>query len=92
MAQRLRADEKKIIEHLALEINFKGGDRCETGKPHEHLKRLRLSMTGETRIQPNPKHLEFVANQLGLTGAKTRPTPGVLSHRATMDATPLCDC
>ena len=46
-------------------------------------------MTGETRTQPNPKHLEFVANQLGLTGAKTRPTPGVLSHRATMDATPL---
>ena len=35
------------------------------------------------------KHLEFVANHLGLTGAKTRPTPGVLSHRATLDATPL---
>ena len=46
-------------------------------------------MTGETRTQPNPKHLEFVANQLGLTGAKTRPTPGVLSRRATMDDTPL---
>ena len=64
-------------------------DRCEIGKPDEHLKRLRLPMTGETRIQPNPKHLEFVAAQLGLTGAKTRPPPGVLSHRATMDATPL---
>ena len=45
-------------------------------------------MTGE-RIQPNPTHLKFVASQLGLTGAKTRPTPGVLSHRATLDATPL---
>ena len=56
---------------------------------YEHLKRLRLPMAGETRTQPNPKHLEFVANQLGLTGAKTRPTPGVLSHRATMDATPV---
>ena len=56
---------------------------------YEHLKRLRLPMTGETRTQPNPKHLEFVANQLALTGAMTRPTPGVLSHRATMDATPL---
>ena len=33
--------------------------------------------------------LEFVASQLGLTGAKTRPTPGVLTHRATMDATHL---
>ena len=46
-------------------------------------------MTGETRMQPNPKYLESVANQLGLTCAKTRPTPGVLSHRATMDATLL---
>ena len=40
-------------------------------------------------LQLNPKHQEFVANQLGLTGAKARPTPGVLSHRATMDATLL---
>ena len=27
--------------------------------------------------------------RLALTGAKTRPTPGVLRHRATLDATPL---
>ena len=80
---------EKIINDLLLEINFKGGDRCETRKTYEHLKRLRLSMTGETRTEPNLKHLEFVANQLGLTSAKTRSTPGVLSHRATMDATPL---
>ena len=46
-------------------------------------------MTGGTRTKPNPKHLEFVANQLGLTGAKTRPLPGVLSYRATMDATAM---
>ena len=80
---------EKFFKDLALEINFKGGDRCETGTPYEHLKRLRLPMTGETRMQPNPKYLEFVANQLGLTGAKTRPTPGVPSHRATTDATLL---
>ena len=80
---------EKFVKDQALEINFKGGDRCETRKPYEHLKRLRLPMTGETRIQPNPKHLDFVANQLGLTSAKTRPTSGVLSHRATMGATPL---
>ena len=79
----------KFVEDLVLEINFKGGDRCETGKPCAHLKRLRLPMTGETRIQPNPKHLKFVANHLGPTGAKTRPTSGVLSRRARMDATPL---
>ena len=89
MAQQLRVDAKKIIKDLAPEINFKGGDTCETGKPYDHLKLFRLLMTGETRIQPNPKHLKFVANQLRLTGAKTRPTPGVLSHRATMVATPL---
>ena len=45
-------------------------------------------MTDETRIQSNAKYLESVENQLGLTGAKTRPTPGVLIHRSTMDATP----
>ena len=39
---------EKSVKDLALEINFKGGDRCETGKPYEHLKRLRLPMTGET--------------------------------------------
>ena len=33
-------------------------------------------------------YLESVANQLGLTGAKTRPTPGELTHRAAMDAAP----
>ena len=80
---------EKFVKDLSLEINLKGGDRCETGKPYEHLKRLRLPMIGETRVQPNPKHLDFVATQLGLTGAKTRPTAGVLSYRATMDATPL---
>ena len=80
---------ENFVKDLALEINFKGGDRCETGKPYEHLKRLQLRMTGETRIQPNPKYLESVANQLGLTCAMTRPTPRVLTHRTTMDATPL---
>ena len=74
MAQRLRVDEKKFIKDLTLEINFNGGDRCETGKPYERLMRLRLPMTSETRIQPNPKRLELSK---------------VLSHRATMDAT-LC--
>ena len=44
-------------------------------------------MTDETRIQPNTKYLESVAYQVGLTGVKTRPTPGVLTHRATIDAT-----
>ena len=44
----------KVVKDLALEINqFQG-------KPHEHLKRLRLPMTGETRVQPNPKHPESV--------------------------------
>ena len=40
---------EKIVKHLALEYNFKGGDRCGKRKPYE-LKRLRLPMTGETRI------------------------------------------
>ena len=31
---------EKFIKDLALEINFKGGDRCKTRKPHEHLKPL----------------------------------------------------
>ena len=46
-------------------------------------------MTDETRIQLNAKYLESVANQLELAGAKTRPTPGALTHRATRDATLL---
>ena len=71
IVQRLRVDVRKSSK-----INFRGGDRCETGKPYEHLKQLRLPMTGEIRVQPNPKYLESVANQLRLTCAKTRPTPG----------------
>ena len=58
-------------------------------KPCEHLKRLRIPMTDGTRIQPNAKYLESVAYQLGLTDATRRPTRGVLTHRATMDATTL---
>ena len=45
---------EQFVKDLALTINFKGGDRCLTGKPLEHLKRLRLPMVGETRIQANP--------------------------------------
>ena len=45
-----RSGREKIVKDLVLEINFKGGDRGETGKPYEHLKQLRLPMTGETRI------------------------------------------
>ena len=37
---------EKFVKDLALEINVKGSDRCETGKPYEHLKRLLLPMTG----------------------------------------------
>ena len=79
---------EQFVKDLAREINFKEVDRCELEKPYEDLKRLRIPMTEETRIQPNPKYLKSVANRLGLTCAK-RPTPGVLTHRATMDATPL---
>ena len=67
----------QFFKDLAREINFKGGNGCETEKPYEYLKRLRFPMTGETRIQPNPKYLESVANQLGLRYAKTRPISGV---------------
>ena len=80
---------EQFIRDLSREIEFRRGDGCESGKPHEHLKRLRIPMTDETRKQPNAKYLESVANRLGLTGAKTRPTPGVLTHCATMDATLL---
>ena len=79
---------EKFVKDLALEINFKGGDRCETGKLYERLKRLRF-LTGEHEYNQIRNTWNFVANQLGLTGMKTRPTPGVLSHLATMDATPV---
>ena len=46
-------------------------------------------MKDETRPQPNTKYLESVADQLGLMGAKPRPTLEVPTHRATMDATHL---
>ena len=79
----------QFIKDLSRETEPKGSDGCQWGKPYEHLKRPRILMTDETRIQPNTKYLESVVDQLGLTGAKTRPTPGVLTHHATMDATPL---
>ena len=80
---------KEFIQDLPREIEFKGSDECELGKPSENLKRLRTLMTDATRTQPDIKYLEYVANPLELTGAKTRPTRGDLTHRATMDATPL---
>ena len=45
-------------------------------------------MKDETQQQPNTKYLESVAGQLGLTGAKPRPTPGVPTNRTTVDETP----
>ena len=42
----------------------------------------------ETRIQPNAKYLESVAKPIGTDGCEDT-TPGVLTHRTTMDATPL---
>ena len=71
---------------VALELHMDDIHGAATPSRRENVKDL-LPMTGETRIQPNPKHLEFVANLLGPTSAKTKPTPGVLSHRSTMDAT-----
>ena len=36
---------EQLIKDLALEINFKGGDRCETGKPYERLEQKRTLRT-----------------------------------------------
>ena len=80
---------KQLINDLSREIEFKSSDGFELRKPYEHLKRLRIPMTDETRIQLDTKYLESVAYQLELTCAKTRPTPGVLTHRAKVDATLL---
>ena len=44
-------------------------------------------MKDETRLQSTTKYLESVADQLGLTGAKPRSSPGVPTHRAMIDAT-----
>ena len=74
------------MNDLSHEIESKGGDGFELRKPYEHLRRLRIPKTSETRIQPNTKYLELVAYHLGLTGAKTRPNIGKLTHRTTMDA------
>ena len=81
---------KQFIKDLSHEIEFKASDGCELGKPYEHLKRLRMPMTDETRIQPNTKYLEAVSYHLGLTGAMTTDAWCiVMTHRPTMDATPL---
>ena len=45
-------------------------------------------MTEESRIQLNARYLESVVYHFGLTGANTRTTLGVLTHRATVDVTP----
>ena len=90
MGQRLQVGRKQFIKDLSREIEFKGGDGRELGKPYEHLKRLRMPMTDETRIQPNTKYLEAVSYHLGLTGAVTTDAwCVVMTHRPTMDATPL---
>ena len=81
---------KQFIKGLSRKIEFKGGDGRELGKPYEHLKRLRMPMTDETRIQPNTKYLEAVSYHLGQTGAMTTDDwCVVMTHRPTMDATPL---
>ena len=46
-------------------------------------------MKDETRLQPNTKYSESAAHHLELRGAKSRQTPGVPAHRATMYATPV---
>ena len=89
MVQRLRVDANNSSVICHVRLNSRERDGCELEIPCEHLQRLRIQMTDETRMQPNEKYLECVAYQLRLTGAKTRPTPGVLKHPATMDATPL---
>ena len=62
---------------------------CILAQPYEHLKQLRTPLKNETRLQPNNKYLDSVAQQLGLTTAKPAPSPGATSHGATMDATPV---
>ena len=86
MVLRPRADD---IRDLSRQIEFKRSDGYEWRKSCEHLKRLRTPMKDEMRLQPNTKYLESVADQLGLTGTKPRPTPGVPTHRAKVDATPF---
>ena len=86
-----QSGRKHFMNDLSHEIGSKGGDGFEFGKPYEHLRRLRIPKTSETRIQPDTKYLEPVAHHLGLTCAKTRPNIGFLTHRATMDAAPFTD-
>ena len=62
---------QQFIKALSRQIDFKGGDRCEWWKKYQHPKRLRTTLKGETRPQPNTKYLESVADQLGLTGSET---------------------
>ena len=58
------SERKQFINDLSREIESKGGDGCELGKPYEHPKRLRRPMTEETRTEPNTRCLESVAYQL----------------------------
>ena len=80
---------KQYINTLFREIEFKGRDGCELGKPYEHIKKLPIPMTDKPRIQLVTTYLQCAAYQLRLTGGTTRRTPRVLTHRATMDAAPL---
>ena len=52
---------EQFIRDLSREIEFKRSDGSEMGKPSENLKRLRIRMTDETRIQPIAKYLESAA-------------------------------
>ena len=45
-------------------------------------------MKDDTQLS-RTKYLESVADQLGSTGPKPKKTPGVPTHRATMDTTPV---
>ena len=60
----------QLIKDHSREMELKGGDGCELGKPCEHCKRLRIPMTDETRVQPNTEYPVSVADQMRL-GVKT---------------------
>ena len=65
-----------LSEQLDLKISYR-----QAGDKFMHLKRERLLLKDAIRINPNPRYLEGVTQQLGLSAAKTAPTPSVIGDK-----------
>ena len=77
-----KPDVEQFLTELATKIRLKHDIMEADGREYQHLKRTRVRHTTHTEIRPNPKYVEKVREQLGMTTCNPAPTPSVEAHRA----------